>query len=52
LDADRCHDCGTRLDEVDWMGFAKRPIDWRGYLIAGVFVLIYCIFMWWAFFRD
>ena len=52
LDAVKCHDCGTRLEDVDWMGFAKRPIDWRGYLIAGVFVVIYCIFMWWAFFKD
>ncbi len=52
LDADRCHDCGARLREVDWLGFARRPIDWRGYLIAFLFAALYGVFLWWAFFRD
>ncbi len=52
LDATKCPSCGSRLKEVDWLGFAKRPIDWRGYLVAVVAVLVYCVFMWWAFFRD
>lgn len=52
LDAQKCHDCGTRLEEVDWLGFAKKPIDWRGYLIAFLVVVAYCVFIWYAFFRD
>lgn len=52
LDAAKCHDCGARVDEVDWLGFAKKPIDWRGYIIAALVVVSYCVFMWWAFFRD
>ena len=52
LNAEKCPDCGTRLEGVDWLGFAKKPIDWRGYVIAIASVLIYCVFMWWAFFKD
>ncbi len=49
----KCFSCGTKFTkEVDKMGFAKRPINWMGYLstLAGLFVLGY--FIWYVFLKD
>jgi hypothetical protein len=42
----------AKVGHVDELGFAKKPTDWRSYLIAAFAILIYALFMWWAFFRK
>jgi hypothetical protein len=37
---------------VDKLGFAEKPIDWQGYLIAAVLMAGFAFFTWWAFFRE
>jgi phage FluMu protein Com len=52
LQATRCTACNKRVGEVDKLGFASKPFDWMGYLIAIVGIIAFCIFMWWGFFRE
>ena len=44
--------CHKRVGDVDKLGFAEKPIDWRAYLLAGITMTAFAIFMWWAFFRE
>jgi hypothetical protein len=37
---------------VDKLGFAKKPVDWKGYLAATISIVIFVVFMWWAFFWE
>jgi hypothetical protein len=49
----KCPECYTHLPlNVDKLGFATRPFDWSGYLIAIVAIVGFCWFVWWGFFRD
>lgn len=52
LHAKVCNICQAKVGEVDKLGFAGKPFDWWGYLIAIVSVAGFAIFMWWAFFRE
>ena len=52
LDAQACAACKSKVGDVDKLGFANKPTDWRGYLVAAVFTVGFAIFTWWAFFRD
>ena len=52
LNAQTCHYCNKKIGDVDRIGFAEKPIDWYSYLAAVVAILVFCIFMWWAFFRE
>jgi hypothetical protein len=52
LNAKECHACKAKVGDVDKLGFAEKPIDWLGYLVAGVSILVFAVFMWWAFFRE
>ena len=52
LDAQICHYCHSKVGDVDKIGFAEKPIDWYSYLAAFLSILAFCIFMWWAFFRE
>jgi RNA polymerase subunit RPABC4/transcription elongation factor Spt4 len=52
LDTKKCPSCKTKIGEVDKLGFASRPFDWSGYLIAIIAILGFCLFIWWGFFRD
>ena len=52
LNAKECHACKAKVGNVDKLGFAEKPVDWRGYLVAGVSILVFAVFMWWAFFRE
>jgi hypothetical protein len=52
LDADRCSTCKARVGDVDKLGFASKPTDWRGYLIAAVSIAVFAVFLWWGFFRE
>jgi hypothetical protein len=52
LHAQVCAACGAKVGEVDKLGFAQRPIDWWGYLLALISIAGFVTFMWWAFFRE
>jgi hypothetical protein len=52
LDAHSCTACKSKVGDVDKLGFAEKPIDWLGYLIAGVLMAGFAFFTWWAFFRE
>ncbi len=48
----RCHACKKRVGDVDKLGFASKPFDWLGYLIAILAAAALCIFVWWGFFKE
>jgi hypothetical protein len=52
LDARSCTACKSKVGNVDKLGFAEKPIDWQGYLIAAVLMAGFAFFTWWAFFRE
>jgi len=52
LDSQACTACKSKVGDVDKLGFAEKPIDWRGYLVAGIFMAGFAFFTWWAFFRE
>ena len=45
----RCQACGKRVGVVDSSGWARKVIDWKAYLAAGVSVALFVAFYWWAF---
>lgn len=47
-----CHACKTKVGDVDKLGFAEKPVDWVGYLVAAIAITIFAVFMWWGFFRE
>ena len=52
LHVTRCTACRKRIGEVDKLGFASKPFDWIGYILAIVSIVAFAIFMWWGFFSD
>jgi hypothetical protein len=52
LSAQVCTSCHAKVGEVDKLGFAAKPFDWKGYLLAVVTVAGFVVFMWWAFFNE
>ena len=52
LQSTRCPACDKRVGEVDKLGFASKPFDLTGYLVAIGAIIALCIFMWWGFFRE
>ena len=49
LTAKECHSCKARVGDVDKIGFAEKPVNWRAYVVAGIAFLVFVVFMWWAF---
>ena len=52
LQTSKCPSCNTKLGDVDKLGFATRPFDWSGYLIAIIAIVGFCWFIWWGFFKE
>jgi len=52
LDAKLCTTCKSKVGDVDKLGFAAKPTDWWGYLIAALSIAGFALFTWWAFFRE
>ena len=52
LTAKRCHICNKRIGDVDKLGFAAKPFNWSGYLMAILVSAALCIFVWWGFLRE
>jgi ribosomal protein L40E len=51
LSAKTCSSCNAKVGEVDKLGFAQKPTDWLGYVLAGVSIIGFAVFVWWAFWR-
>ena len=52
LRAKVCTACQKKVGKVDKLGFAEKPFDWLGYLMAAVSIVGFVFFMWWGFFRE
>jgi len=52
LEAERCPFCKHRVGGVDKNGIAKKPLDWKAYVISILVWIGFSYYMWWAFFRD
>ena len=52
LKIDRCTYCKAKVLEVNEHGVAKKPFDWKGYIMTLVATTALVSFMWWAFFRK
>ena len=52
LSATQCHACNAKVGNVDRLGFAEKPVDWVGYLVAGIAIVVFAVFFWWAFFVE
>ena len=51
LNAKICPDCGLKVGPVQADGKAKKPVDWKGYLISAILFGILFYFVKWAFFE-
>jgi predicted amidophosphoribosyltransferase len=47
-----CHACQAKVGDVDKLGFAEKPVDWKGYVAAAIAIIVFTAFMWWGFFRE
>ena len=50
LRTDQCPSCKSRLGGVEKHGMAKRPTDWKSYIVAFIAWLTLGVYIWWAFF--
>lgn len=50
LHAKVCPSCGIRVSGIDKHGKATRATDWKAYLTAGIAIVIFALYIWWAFF--
>jgi hypothetical protein len=48
----KCPSCNIKLGDVNKLGFASRPFDWSGYLIAIIAIVGLVVFLWWGFLSD
>jgi hypothetical protein len=49
LSASECYICKAKVGDVDRIGFAEKPVNWRAYVVAGIAFLVFVVFMWWGF---
>ena len=47
-----CPACKTRVGEMDDSGMARRATNWKAYGLAIFAILIFAIYIWWAFFKE
>jgi len=52
INAEECYSCHRKVGEVDGHGKAKRPTDWKSYVIAVISWAAFCGYIYWAFFKD
>ncbi len=52
LKARICPSCKTKVGDIDSTGMAKRATDWKAYSAAALAILIFALYIWWAFFRE
>lgn len=47
-----CPACKTKVGDRDETGMARRATDWKAYGAAFFAIVIFGIYIWWAFFRE
>jgi hypothetical protein len=47
-----CDSCKTKVGPADERGIAKKPTDWKSYLIAVLGIVAFGVFLWWILFKD
>lgn len=52
LSATECPGCKRRIGNIDKIGFATKPVDWKAYLIAAVAFMALAVWIWWAFLGE
>ena len=50
LNAKKCTECGQRVGAARADGKAALPIDWKSYVVAAIFIMIFIIYIRWAFY--
>ena len=50
LAAGKCPDCGITVGEIQEDGKARKPIDWKGYIVSALLFALFYFFVRWAFF--
>ncbi|MBA3031290.1 MAG: hypothetical protein FP816_21085 [Desulfobacteraceae bacterium] len=50
--AEQCFACKGKVGEMGKYGLAKKPFDWKAYLLCLISVVALGVYMWWAFFRK
>ena len=51
VNATRCDMCRKRVGPVESSGWAKKTVDLKAYVTAGVAVTVFLVYFWWAFMR-
>jgi hypothetical protein len=52
LNATECSSCGKAVGPVTRLGLAQKPTNVKGYVVAGLAILAFIIFVWWGFFTE
>ena len=52
LETNKCTQCGIRLGKIMPDGKARKPVDWKGYIISAVLIGAFVYYIRWAFFSD
>lgn len=52
LNARVCSGCKKKVRNVDRLGRAKEPIDWKAYIVCIFSWIAFVFFVWWGFFRK
>lgn len=52
LNATKCPECQISVGEIQPDGKARKPIDWKGYIISALLFALFYFFVRWAFFTK
>ena len=50
VDAETCSVCNKKVGEVESHGTARKPTDWRSYVVCIIAWIVFIVYIWWAFF--
>jgi hypothetical protein len=50
--AKECFACHAKVGEMDKFGLAKKPFDWKAYLLCILSIVGFGVYIWWAFFKN
>lgn len=46
LNAEHCIECRKKVGEVDKVGLAKKPFNYKAYIAAGLWVTLLSLYLW------
>jgi len=52
LHAKICPACKIKVGDMDNTGMARRTTDWKAYGSAAFAILLFAVYIWWAFFKE